>query len=125
MNNLKTFENFNQEQLAKPIDPVSGDIVLINYEIPGGKKSKKGKNKRYIDTPVKILNIIRTGNGVLYNVTHNVEGSSIKNAPDHSIRRYNIKGLYKGIDTPVGPGWFTGKPSSLTGNNQVSNDMYL
>ena len=125
MNHLKTYENFNQDQLSKTIDPVPGDIVLINYQIPGGKKIKKSKKNQSITTPVKILDVIRTGNGSLYNVSHNVEGSQIKNAPDHKINKYNILGMYRGISTPVGPGWVSGKPNSLTGVNQVSNDMYL
>lgn len=109
----------NQDMLDKSYqDPVVGDIVYINYQIPGG-------NNDYVPTPVKIISIKGSGNQRAYIASHNVELSEFKNAPDQLVKRSDIIGPYKGVSTPVGPGWVSSKPSINTGVNQVSNDMYL
>ena len=140
MKHLKTFESYNQDMLSKSYqDPVVGDEVYINYEIPGG-------NGEHVPTPVKIKSIKGSGKQRAYIVSHNVELSQFKNAPDQAIKRSDIIGLYKGVNTPVGPGWSSQKPSTPTygnerpgdvgpvptgslqnvvGSTQVSNDMYL
>lgn len=119
MKYIKTFENYNQDMLDKSYqDPVVGDTVYINYKIPGG-------NNDYVPTPVKITKIKGSGAQRSYIVTHNVELSEFKNAPDQNIKRTDIIGPYKGVDTPVGSGWVSSKPSINTGVNQVSNDMNL
>lgn len=119
MKYIKKFENYNQDMLSKPYeDPSVGDEVYINYEIPGGN----GDN---VPTPVKIKSIKGSGRKRAYIVSHNVDLSQFKNAPDQAIRRSDIIGPHKGIDTPVGPGWASGKPNTPTHGDQVSNDMYL
>jgi len=119
MKHLKTFENYNQDMLDKSYeDPVVGDEVYINYEIPGG-------NGEIVPTPVKIKSIKGSGRKRAYIASHNIELSEFRNAPDQLIKRSDIIGPYKGVNTPVGPGWVSSNPSINTGVNQVSNDMYL
>jgi len=112
-------EEVNQDVLDKSYqDPVVGDTVYINYKVPGG-------NKDYIPTPVKIVSIKGYGQRRAYIASHKIEMSEFKNAPDQLIRRTDIIGPYKGVETPTGSGWVSSKPSINTGVNQVSNDMYL
>jgi len=126
MKHLKSFnemnitnENFNQDDLDNSqLDPSPGDTVYINYKVPGG-------NSDHIPTPVKILKIKGSGRQRTYIISHNVELSEFRNAPDQNIRRSDIIGSYQGVNTPVGSGWVSSKPSINTGVNQVSNDMYL
>jgi len=115
MKHLKLYEEFDQEQLETSGDHAVGDQVYINYKVPGG-------NKDYVPTPVKIIAI--KGPGV-YIGSHNVELSEFKNAPNQMVKKSDIIGPHKGIDTPVGPGWVSSNPSINTGVNQVSNDMAL
>jgi hypothetical protein len=98
-------------------DPSVGDLIYIDYKIPGGNDT--------VTTPVKIVSIKGSGNSRNYIVSHNVELSQFKNAPEMAIKRSNIIGIHTGINTPVGPGWVSSKPSINTGVNQVTNDMYL
>jgi hypothetical protein len=119
MKYIKLFEEYKrlpitQSQMGDIEDPAVGDIVYINYKIPGDKKS--------VITPVKIKSIKTRG---VYIASHDVELSDFRNAPDLMIKKSDIIGPYKGVSTPVGPGWVTTKPSINTGVNQVSNDMYL
>ena len=124
MRHLKKFnENFrkneNQDNLENSEqDPSVGDTVYINYKVPGG-------NDDNIPTPVKIIKIKGSGRQRSYIISHNVELSEFRNAPDQNIRRSDIIGNYQGVNTPVGSGWVSSKPSINTGVNQVSNDMYL
>lgn len=115
MKHLKLYEDFNQDQLEPSNDHAVGDEVYIDYKVPGGGKDS-------IPTPVKIISIKGPG---LYVASHNVELSEFKNAPDQKVSKSDIIGPYKGIDTPVGPGWVSSNPSINTGVNQVSNDMAL
>lgn len=114
----RTNEEFNQDQLEKQDDHAVGDQVYINYKVPGG-------NNDYVPTPVKIISIKGSGNQKVYIGSHNVELSEFKNAPNQMVKKSDIIGPYKGIDTPVGPGWVSSNPSINTGVNQVSNDMAL
>lgn len=118
MKHLKLYEEFNQDQLETSNDYAVGDQVYINYKVPGG-------NNDYVPTPVKIINIKDSGNQKVYVGSHNVELSEFKNAPDQMVKKSDIIGPYKGINTPVGPGWVSSNPSINTGVNQVSNDMAL
>jgi len=120
LKNFKTYnENFNQDDLdSSQQDPAVGDTVYINYKIPGG-------NNDNIPTPVKIVKIKGSGKQRTYIISHNVELSEFRNAPDQNVRRSDIIGSYQGVNTPVGSGWVSSKPSINTGVNQVSNDMYL
>lgn len=108
---------FFEELTSNDNDPAVGDTVYINYTIPGTKDHEP--------TPVKITEIKGSGRNVVYMVSHNVEMSQFKNAPDMAIRRSDIIGSYKGVSTPVGPSWVASNPNINTGVNQVSNDMYL
>lgn len=119
MNHIKLYEEFNQDKLVNSYpDPAVGDEVYINYKIPGGGKD-------YEPTPVKIISIKGSGSQRAYIVSHNLELSQFRNAPDQAIKRSDIIMPFKGVSTPVGPGWVSSKPSINTGVNQVSNDMYL
>jgi hypothetical protein len=116
MKKLKTFETYNQDKLDKlQKDYAIGDIVYTNYNIPGSKD--------YIPTPVKIISIKGSGKQSVYICSHNVETSQFKNAPDMMVKKNNIIGPYKTINTPVGPSWVSSNPNTQI--NQVSNDMYL
>lgn len=116
---LSELINENQDNLSNSYhDPSVGDLVYINYKIPGG-------NKDYVPTPVKIISIKGSGRQRAYIASHKVETSEFKNAPNQLIKKSDIIGTYKGIDTPVGSGWISSKPTINTGVNQISNDMYL
>jgi hypothetical protein len=115
MKYLKLFEDYEKET---NYTPAVGDTVYINYKIPGG-------NNNYEPTPVKIIKTKGSGNGKAFIASHNVETSKFKNAPNLLIRKSDIIGPYKGIDTPIGYGWVAKNPNINTGVNQVSNDMYL
>ena len=119
MIHIKAYETFNQDNISTTYyTPAVGDLVYINYKIRGG-------NDDYEPTPVKIIEIKGDGKNATYIASHNVEMSKFKNAPNLSIKKSDIIGLYKGIDTPVGYGWVAKNPNINTGVNQVSNDMYL
>lgn len=119
MKHLKLYEVFQQEDLADTQqDHAVGDEVYINYKVPGG-------NKDSVPTPVKIISIKGFGRQKVYMASHNVELSEFKNAPDQMVKKSDIIGPYKGVNTPVGPGWISSNPSINTGVNQVSNDMAL
>jgi len=118
MKHLKLYEEFQQDDLEGSNDHAVGDEVYINYKVPGG-------NKDYVPSPVKIISIKGSGRNVVYVASHNVELSEFKNAPNQMVKKSDIIGPYKGVNTPVGPGWVSSNPSINTGVNQVSNDMAL
>jgi len=119
MKHIKLFEDFNQDKLDTGYySPSVGDTVYINYKIPGGSNN-------YEPTPVKIIAIKGSGREKVYIASHNVELSKFKFAPDQSVKRTDIIGPYKGVETPAGYGWVAKNPNINTGVNQVSNDMAI
>ncbi len=108
---MKYYEGFINEMDTTYNTPAVGDTVYIKY-----------KNTQ---TPVKIIEIKKLDNDIIYIVSHNIELSEFKNDPDTSVRSFDIIGPYKGISTPAGYGWVAKNPNINTGVFQVSNDMYL
>jgi len=82
-----------------------GDLVMIRYHQTGDL------------TPVKIEKIESKNR---YYVSHNVEGSLFRNAPDQSINVGDIVGMYKSNSAPA-----TGSDASDREVTAISNDIVI
>jgi hypothetical protein len=64
-----------------------GDIVLIEYWYLDEEDCPNGLFKKFPYTPVKIMEKISNKS---FKVTHNIENSKIRNAPDEIIKNIDI-----------------------------------
>jgi len=114
-----TFEKFNIynhmitkfQIFEKRFHPAVGEYYQINYWVTGEV------------APVKILKVNPNNT---YLVGFDVEGSSVRGAPNVVIKNSDIVAPYKPIRSPVGSGFIsTNTNMSIRQVHQVSNDMYL
>jgi len=109
MRNLKHLMNF--QLFEKTYNPVKDDYVMITYWQTGEP------------VPVQIKRVYPNNT---YLVSFNVEGSSVKGAPEMTIRNSDIVSPYKPLKSPVGTGFISANTNmSIRQVHQVSNDMYL
>jgi len=107
MNHIKSFQLFE-----KQFNPIKDDYVMITYSLTGEP------------VPVKIKEVLRNNTG--YIVSFDVDGSTVKGAPDVRISNSDIISPYKPIRSPVGTGFISTNTNMVNFNSrQPSNDMYL
>ena len=82
-----------------------GDIVLIRYWETGDL------------TPVKITKILSKNS---YYITHNIEGSLFRNAPDTTVKSTNIIGMYRSNATPA-----IHTDMNTRQTDKISNDLVI
>jgi hypothetical protein len=84
---IKSFESYTSINEAKKDSYEVGDIVYIEYWYVDDENSHPELHKKFPYTPVEIT---EKKTNKSFKVSHNVENSKIKNAPDEVIQRKDI-----------------------------------